>query len=224
MASCAPAPVPPTEAPVPVLEPTIPAPETAENPPEVLPSATVPVPTATTPTPSEIPSATATPEPAPTITETPLPTLELPTAARNPPALQPWDGVPTYPGDSQAGYFFRVLYDPEIWALTIDNFGAPALGHRFLNTCLIVPAVGRGLPANMNVEHDLRKVGAVDYEVNTAYTDGARQFVTYLGGDANVFTGFEVASQEQADVCIADAETVLGTLTSVQVSQATPLP
>jgi hypothetical protein len=122
------------------------------------------------------------------------------------------------------GYFFRVFYDPESWALTTDNFGSPALGHRKINTCLIVPTVGRGLPANMSVDHDVRKVGPVEYEKNTAYLDGTRQFVTYLGGDQNIFTGFEVSFKEEADLCITDAESVLGTLTSVQTSQATPIP
>jgi hypothetical protein len=221
MTSCAGAPAP-TEAPAPTFEAVAPAETTAELAPQVLPSATPPEPTSTIIAPSPFPSST--PEPELTLTETPLPTLELPTEVQNPPALQAWDGEPTYPGDSKAGYFFRVFYDPETWALTTDNFGSPALGHRNLNYCLIVPAVGHGLPANMNVDHDVRKVGAVEYEVNTAYRDGARQFVTYLGGDANIFTGFEVSFKEEADVCLKDAETVFGTLTSVEGSQATPIP
>lgn len=199
-----------------------PAEATAELAPQVLTSPTFPEPTSTLTTPSALPSST--PEPGPTFTETPLPTLELPTAMQNPPALQAWDGEPTYLGDSKPGYFFRVFYDPETWALTTDNFGFPALGHRRINYCLIAPAVGRGLPANMNVDHDVRKIGAVEYEINTAYLDGARQFVTYLGGDVNIFTGFEVSFKEEADLCLKDAETVLGTLISIEVSQATPIP
>ena len=200
----------------------MPAQATAEFAPLVLESPTLPEPTPILTTPSAIPSST--PEPGPTPTETSLPPLELPTEEKNPPALQAWDGEPTYLGDSKSGYFFRVLYDPEIWALTTDNFGYPALGHRNLNYCLIGPSVGRGLPANVNVDHDVRKVGAVEYEVNIAYMDGTRQFVTYLGGDANIFTGFEVSFKDEADLCLKDAETVLGTLTSIEASQATPIP
>jgi hypothetical protein len=48
----------------------------------------------------------------------------------NAPSLLAWDGTPTHLGDSQPGYSFRVLYDPQIWALTQDQFGYPALGHR----------------------------------------------------------------------------------------------
>ncbi len=65
-----------------------------------------------------------------TPTETQLPPLELPTSMANAPALLAWDGLPTYPGDSKPGYFFRVNYNPDIWALTSDDYGFPAIAHR----------------------------------------------------------------------------------------------
>jgi hypothetical protein len=168
-------------------------------------------------------AATSTPI-GPTPTETALPTLELPTEPVKAPNFMVWDGVPTYPGDSQPGFMFRVKYDPEVWGLTTDNFGSPALGHRAIATCIISPAAGRGLPMNMTVEHDTRRIGSQSFDVNTAYLNGVEQFVTYLGGDANVYTGFEVDFQENADQCVKDAEAVISTLTSVPVSQATPAP
>ena len=39
-----------------------------------------------------------------------------------------------------------------------------------------------------------------------------------------IFTGFQVDFEEQADECLAAAEVVLGTLSSVPQSQATPVP
>ncbi len=167
---------------------------------------------------------TFTPTIAVTPTETLIPPLELPTEVRNPPALLAWDGTPTYLGDSQPGYLFRVKYDPEVWALTTDSYGYPALGNRGIEYCVIAPAFGRGLPANMTVEHDIRKIGVVEFEVNTASLNGARQFVTYNGGDRIIYTGFDVNFVENADLCLQQAETVLATLTSVKVTQATPVP
>ena len=84
--------------------------------------------------PTDTPAPTGTPAPthtaAVTPTDTPLPTLVLPTEAVNAPARQVWDGAPTYPGNSAPGFSFRVTYDPGVWALTTDQFGFPALGHR----------------------------------------------------------------------------------------------
>lgn len=162
--------------------------------------------------------------PAPTLTETPLPPLDIPTEVTNAPANMVWDGAPTYPGDSQPGFAFRVMYDPALWAVTIDQMGFPALGHRNIPYCAITPASGRGLPQNMNVEHDLLYLDNVFYDVNTAYQDGVKKFVIYSGGDKIVFTGFQVVFQEQPEECLADAVTVLSTLQSVPVSQATPAP
>jgi hypothetical protein len=87
-----------------------------------------------------------------------------------------------------------------------------------------VPSAGHGLPPNITVDHEVRKIEKVEYEINTAYLNTVPQFVTYLGGDLNIYTGFEVSFKEQSDLCIKDAETVLGSLISILVSQATPLP
>ena len=178
--------------------------------------------------PTTEPTQTFTPEPTQTAsvtpTETQLPPLDLPTEAVNAPAKMVWDGAPTYPGDSQPGFSFRVTYDPDLWAVTVDQIGFPALGHRGIPYCAISPASGRGLPANMTVEHDILYLEKIYYEVNTAYQDGVKKFVTYIGGDKIVFTGFEVVFEEQADQCLADAETVLSTLQSISVSLATPPP
>jgi hypothetical protein len=169
-------------------------------------------------------SPTLTPTPLPTPTETPLPPLELPTEIPNAPALLAWDGVPTYPGDSQPGYVFRVLYNPETWALTEDPFGFPALAHRAIPYCVISVTSGRGLPLNVSVEQDILYTKTVTFYVGTAYENGVKKFVTYTGGDGKILTAFQVSFEEQADQCLADAETVLTTLQSVPSFQATPTP
>jgi hypothetical protein len=173
-------------------------------------------------TPTAVPTSTLLPTSTPT--ETPLPPLELPTEIPNAPSLLAWDGVPTYLGDSQPGYAFRVLYDPEIWALTQDQFGFPALGHRAIPYCIISVTSGRGLPANISVEQDILYTKTVTFYVGTAYENGVKKFVTYTGGDGKIFTAFQVSFEEQADQCLADAETVLTTLRSVPSFQATPTP
>ena len=191
---------------------------------QILASPTIDLPTSTATISSSTATSTQIPAVGATPTETPLPPLELPTPLANPPSLMAWDGTPTYPGDSKSDYLFRVRYDPEIWALTTDSYGYPAIGHRGIEYCVIAPAFGRGLPANMNVEHDLRKLGTIEFEINTAYLSGVRQFVTYLGGDANIYTSFAVTFTENANLCLQEAEVVFATLTSVKVSQATPVP
>jgi hypothetical protein len=160
-----------------------------------------------------------TPEP----TDTPLPTLELPTEAANLPALQNWDGLPTYLAESKPDFYFRLRFDPSVWALTNDQYGFPALGHRQIPGCTITPSAGRGLVLNSNVEHDVRKIGLISYQISTAYVNGVKQFVNYTGGDGTIFTAFEVSFQDQADQCLTDAETVLAELKSVAITQATPI-
>ena len=133
-----------------------------------------------------------------------------------------WDGVPTYLGDSTPGYSFRVMYDPDLWALTNDQFGFPALGHRTIPNCVISVTSGRGLPAGLTVEHDVLHTETVTFDVGTVIENGVTKFVTYTGGDGNIITAFEVSFGEESDACLRDAETVLSTLRSIPSSQATP--
>lgn len=171
-----------------------------------------------------LPSTSAPTQEIATPTETPLPTLELPTENVNAPARMVWDGTPTYLGESTPGYSFRVSYDPELWALTSDQFGFPALGHRAIPGCVISVTTGRGLPASMSVEHEVIYTGNVTFDVGRVFENGDLKFVTYTGGDGTIFTGFEVDFTEGVDACLADALAVLSSLTSVPVSQATPTP
>jgi hypothetical protein len=135
-----------------------------------------------------------------------------------------WDGAPTYLAESTPGYAFRVSYDPELWALTTDQFGFPALGHRNIPSCVISVTTGRGLPLNMTVEHDMLNLANVSFDVGNVFENGVLKFVTYTGGNERIITGFQVSFDEQANECRAYAFAVLSTLTSVPASQATPTP
>ncbi len=119
---------------------------------------------------------------------------------------------------------FRVTYDPELWALTTDQFGFPALAHRKISGCVISVTSGRGLPADMTVDHDVLYAGNITFDVGKVSENGLLKFVTYTGGDRTIITGFQVDFQDTVDACLADAVTVISTLTSVAVSQATPQP
>ena len=173
------------------------------------------------PTPALQPTST---QVLPTRTDTPLPTLELPTEVVNPPAQMVWDGVPTYLAESTPGFAFRVTYDPELWALTTDQFGFPALGHRTIPACVISVTSGRGLPLSMTVEHDMLSMGDVTFDIGNVFENGVLKFVTYTGGNGTIITGFQVSFEEQADECRAQAFAVLSTLTSIPASRATPTP
>lgn len=176
------------------------------------------------PTRTAVPSATPVPTntPAATSTETPLPTLELPTAVTNAPTLMVWDGVPTYLGDSTPGFDFRVTYDPDLWAVTTDQFGFATLAHREIAGCVISVTAGRGLPPNVTVEHEILRTDTVMFDVATAFENGVKKFVTYTGGDGNIITAFEVSFVEESEACLADAVTVLSTLRSIPAARATP--
>lgn len=171
-------------------------------------------PASPTPAPSRTPAVTQ--------TETPLPTLELPTEIVNAPALMVWDGVPTYLGDSTPGFGFRVTYDPDLWAVTTDQFGFASLAHREMAGCVISVTAGRGLPPNISVEHEMLRTDSLTFDVGTAFENGLKKFVTYTGGDGNIITAFEVSFVEESEACIAEAVIVLTTLRSVPASQATP--
>ncbi len=173
-------------------------------------------------------AVTSTPEPfelnlTPLPTETALPTLALPTEAARAPKLESWDGLPTYPSESRPDYYFRVEYDPAAWALTTDYYGSPALVHRAITNCIISPTQGRGLPPNATVDHEIRRIEAISYQISTTSVNGVKQAVTYAGGDGRIYTAFQVSVEDRPDQCLLEAETVLGTLTSVPVSEATPI-
>ena len=193
----------------------------------VLPNTNTPAKTSTplaTHTPIVTNTAPSTNTPAATPTDTALPTLVLPTEVVNPPVRQVWDGTPTYPGESSPGYSFRVTYDPEVWALTTDQFGFPALGHRDIPSCIISVTSGRGLPPSMTVEHEILQAGDATFDMGTAFENGVKKFVNFTGGDGKIITAFEVSFQEESDACLEDAVTVLSTLKSVPDSLATPTP
>jgi len=209
------------------------APAVTEAPtaPEQLPTATEPPAFQSLEAPTRQPTIVATSSSAPTPTrvlptapDTPLPTLELPTEPVNAPSQMVWDGMPTYLGDSEPGYSFRVTYDPDLWALTTDQMGFPALAHRNISACIITPTSGRGLPANTTVEHDVLDTDTITLDVSIVSENGVKKFVTYTGGDGKIVTAFEVVFEDHMDECLADAVTVLSTLTSVPVSRATPQP
>jgi hypothetical protein len=76
----------------------------------------------------------------------------------------------------------------------------------------------------MTAEHELLPLGDITFDVGNVYENGVLKFVTYTGGDGRIITAFEISFDEQVEECRADAVTVLSTLTSVPVSQATPQP
>lgn len=155
-------------------------------------------------------------------TPTALPTLDLPTQPAFPQDIQVWDGLPTYPAESRPDFYFRLRYDPAAWALTEDAYGQPVLASRQLQGCLLGLAAGRGLPLSGSVDHEVRTVGDVDYQISTVSLNGKAQFVNYSGGDGVIYTGFEVSFADQSEACVTAAEAVLGTLRSVPAMDATP--
>lgn len=173
-------------------------------------------PTAETATPTYIPYL-------PTPTETLLPPLELPTEQPHAPVLAPWTGLPTYPGDSDAGLLYRVDYDPDIWAQTEGNFGDIVLGHRQISYCTISAWAGRGLPVDWKATHEFRIIGRASFDVSIVTYQDVVKFVSYVGGEGHILTGFQVQFNDQKDKCLQNAEIVLGTLRSF-ASTPTPTP
>jgi len=160
----------------------------------------------------------------PTATETLLPPLELPTEKPRAPAFIAWTGQPTYPGDSEAGLLFRVDYDPDLWAQTDGNFGDIVLANRKIEYCTISPWTGRGLPVDWKVTHEIRVIGVATFEVNSVSVDDMLKFVSYIGGDGRVLTGFQVSFDQQAEQCQLDAEAILGTLRSFSALPTATIP
>jgi hypothetical protein len=160
------------------------------------------------------------------ITETPLPPLEVAPPEPNLPPIENWDGLPTYLAESAPDTYFRLSYNPYLWAQTEDQFGQIVLAHREIAYCVIAPTVGRGLPMSFNTERETRLIGPIEYEINRAYKDDVLEFVSYYGGiPAEIYTGFQVSvPPEQPEACLQAAETVLATLRAVPLAQVTPAP
>jgi hypothetical protein len=158
------------------------------------------------------------------LTPTLLPTPELPTPESQTPALEAWTGQPSYTEESEPGFDFRVDYDISKWALIQNETGFPALAHRDIPYCQIVATAGRGLPRGWTVESTFRTIGTLQFEVAVASQAGQVQFVNYFGRSGNIVTGFQVSFLEQMEACLADAETVFATLTSVPAATPTPSP
>lgn len=183
-----------------------------------------------TPSASPIPSSTASPLPTstpepPTPTETPMPTLELPAVQPNLPARIAWTGLPSYAGDSEPGYLFRVDYDPETWAQTVDNFDSIVLAHRDLPSCVLTAFTGHGLPLTWKVETEFRQEGNLFIETNTVLNAEKIEFVTFVISDKRITTGFRLEFLEQSNECIQAAEQVLLTLRSFSAQPTiTPTP
>lgn len=147
-------------------------------------------------------------------TETLLPPLDIPTERPNAPAFIVWTGEPTYAGDSEPGRLFRVNYDPDVWAQTKDNFEQVVLAHRIIEYCTLSSWSGRGLPSDAKVEHIFGQVGDIPFDINYVTMQNVMKFVTYVGGDKRLMTGFQVSFQDQRDECLLDAEAILASLRS----------
>lgn len=154
---------------------------------------------------------------------TQLPELEIPTLQINSPAHLGWTGIPTYLGDSNNRFLFRMDYDPSAWAQTRGNFGNIVLANREIPFCLITPISGNELPVEWKVDHQTRLIGSAVYDVNTAILQEAVQFVNYIGGDGNILTGFQVTFEGNPQVCLDQSEAVLASLRSfASVPSSTP--
>jgi hypothetical protein len=170
-----------------------------------------------------------TPEPSPTalvasLTPTQLFTPELPTPESQVPTLEVWAGQPTYVEESEPGLDFRVNYNSSLWALIQNETGFPALAHREIPYCQIVPTAGRGLSRGWTVDSTFRTIGTLVFEVATVSQEGQVKFVNYFGRSRGIVTGFQVSFLEQMEACLANAETVFVTLTSAPAATPTPSP
>jgi hypothetical protein len=181
-----------------------------------------------TPAPTFTPFPTATSIPPPTETPTLLPTLELPTQPAFVPFRQTWQSAPSLPDDSVRDLNFTLLYDPDVWALTEDLFGAQVLAHRAIPYCIIEKARPGGLSPGYTAEQGFAQVGSINYQTISVRLNGVLKYVNYYGGRGKqALTVFTVSFEEQPETCLADAEKVLASLHFVVVTptpEPTPTP
>lgn len=182
-----------------------------------------PTPSAT-PDPTYTPFPTATPIPPPTETATLPPPPDLPTLPPLVPFRQVWQSAPSLPDDTERDLNFTVLYDPDVWALAEDFFGAQVLAHRAIPYCIIEKARPGGLTPGYIAEQGFAQVGSIYYQTINVSLNGVLKYVNYYGGRGRqALTVFTVAFEEQPETCIADAEKVLASLQFITVT-ATPKP
>lgn len=172
--------------------------------------------------PTLTPFPTATVTPPPTVTPTLLPPIELPTEMPFAPFRETWQSEPSLPNDIERDLNFTVLYDPDLWALTNDQFGFEVLAHRTIPYCQIEKARASGLSPGYTAEQGYKQVGGIYFQTVSVSLNGQLIYVNYYGGRGKeALTVFGVAFEEQPDICIADAEKVLSTLQFINI---TPTP
>ncbi len=168
-------------------------------------------------------------EPSPTtlvatLTATLLNTPELPTPESVLPLLDIWSGQPTYIEESEPGLDFRVDYDILRWALVENESGYPALVHRKIPYCQIIPTAGRGLPRGWSITSSFETLGTILYEVTVVSQGDQVKFVNYYGRAGNIVTGFQVSFEEQDTACRQGAEKIFSTLRAATAVTPTPSP
>jgi hypothetical protein len=74
------------------------------------------------------------------------------------------------------------------------------------------------------VTHDFRTIGSAAFDVNTITSQGLVKFVSYVGGDQKVLTGFQVSFNENKDQCLQEAEVIFGSLRSFAAVPTATMP
>jgi len=161
-------------------------------------------------------TATRTRTPVPTImpTETLIPPIDIPPLESFAPFRETWVDLPSYP--LSLALMTQLYYDPEVWALTPDQFGNTVLAHRKIPYCQIAKASARGLLPGWTADSTTKKVSSILFDVVTVSENGQVRFLNYFtAGKIAVKTGFEVSFVDNKDTCITNAETVLASLSFI---------
>jgi hypothetical protein len=134
------------------------------------------------------------------------PTLSIPPLSTNTKTAKVSTDEPTL----SFPYFpLKLEFDPVLWDWKIDN-GYTVLAHRQIPHCKISQTVGRGLTPDWSVEHSRKILGKEEYDVSVAIYKGQPKFVSYCN-TWGFYNCLRVDFQEQAEICINDAELVIST-------------
>jgi hypothetical protein len=167
-----------------------------------------------TPTLTLAPTRTRTPVPSLTPTETLIPPIDIPTLESFAPYRETWVDLPSYP--LERALMTQLYFDPDVWALTPDQFGNTVLAHRTIPYCQIARAAARGLLPGWTADSTTKKISSIFFDVVTVSENGTVRYLNYFtAGKIAVKTGFEVAFVDDKDACITAAETVLASLSFV---------